>query len=117
MQLTSPPPTFAFLKLPVVLNRMALSRSEFYRQVSAGFIPRPVSNSGVGTRNVAWPAHEIDAVTAARIAGLADDQMRALAAHLVEQRKTLAPTVPSAFTAAEGSTQEGGQAQHRDGQQ
>lgn len=54
-----------FLKLPEVCHRTGLSRSELFRRVSANEFPAPVK---LGTRSSVWPAHEIQAWGAARIA-------------------------------------------------
>ncbi len=49
-----------FLRLPNVLERVGLSRSELYRRVQAGIFPRPIK---VGVRAVAWVEADIDAWT------------------------------------------------------
>jgi prophage regulatory protein len=53
------------LRLPRVKNYTGLSRSEIYRRVSEGTFPKPVK---LGERASAWPAHEVMAWVAARIA-------------------------------------------------
>lgn len=55
----------ALLRLPEVRRRTGISRSELYRRVCAGTFPRPVK---VGERASAWPAEEVDAWIAARVA-------------------------------------------------
>jgi prophage regulatory protein len=59
------------MKLPEVLARVALSRSQVYAMVKDGTFPAPVN---VGTRAVAWVESEIDEwvralVSASRSAG------------------------------------------------
>jgi prophage regulatory protein len=53
------------LRLPAVKKYSGLSRSEIYRRGSAGTFPKPVK---LGERASAWPAHEIMAWVASRIA-------------------------------------------------
>jgi prophage regulatory protein len=53
------------LRLPNVLQRVALGRSQVYALVGAGKFPRPVH---LGERTVAWVEREVDAWIASRIA-------------------------------------------------
>lgn len=53
------------LRLPEVLARVAVGRSQWYAMIAAGEAPRPVH---LGGRSVAWPEHEVEAWIAARIA-------------------------------------------------
>jgi len=55
----------ALLKLPRVLERTGLSRTELYRLVREQRFPRPVK---LGMRGNAWPAHEIQTWIADRMA-------------------------------------------------
>ena len=43
----------------------------------------------LGARAVGWPAGEVSAVNAARIAGRTDDEIRALVARLELERQTI----------------------------
>ena len=54
-----------FERLPAVMARTALSRSEIYRRVAAGTFPRPAK---LGVRASAWPVADVDAWIADRIA-------------------------------------------------
>ncbi len=45
------------LRLPAVLHRIALSRSEWYRRVAIGEAPRPIA---LGPRARAWREQDID---------------------------------------------------------
>lgn len=56
---------FVLERLPKVLARTGLSRSEIYRRIAAGTFPRPVS---LGVRARAWNAAEVDNWVADRIA-------------------------------------------------
>ena len=59
------------------------SRSTIYLRIAQGLWPKPVS---LGARAVGWPAGEVAAVNAARIAGKSDDDIRALVTRLEAQR-------------------------------
>ena len=53
------------LRLPRVLERIGLSRTETYRRMALGQFPKPVS---IGPRAVAWPSELIDRWVSERIA-------------------------------------------------
>ncbi len=53
------------LRLSEVCRRTGKSRSEVYRRIAAGDFPQPVK---LGERASAWPAHEVAAWIATRIA-------------------------------------------------
>ena len=59
------------------------SRSTIYLRIVQGLWPKPVS---LGPRAVGWPAVEVHAVNAARIAGKSDNDIRALVTRLEAQR-------------------------------
>ena len=63
------------LRLPSVKAQSGYSRSTIYLRMSQGLWTKPVS---LGARAVAWPAGEVAALNAARIAGKTDAQIRAL---------------------------------------
>lgn len=73
------------LRLPAVKSACGLSRSTVYLRISQGLWPKPVS---LGARTVGWPAAEVAAVNAARIAGKSDEEVRQLVAKLEASRKT-----------------------------
>lgn len=75
------------LRLPAVKAQCGLSRSTIYLRISQGLWTRPVS---LGARSVAWPAAEVHALNAARIAGKGDADIRALVARL-QAARTAAP--------------------------
>lgn len=50
-------PTIRLLRLPDVLDRIPVSRSDWYRGMRRGQYPRPVK---IGLRSVAWREAEID---------------------------------------------------------
>ena len=71
------------LRRPRVEEAIGLSRSTIYLRVSQGLFTQPVS---LGPRAVGWPASEVAAINAARIAGQSDDEIRALVTQLHSAR-------------------------------
>jgi len=74
-----------FLRLPTVLERTGYSRSRLYARISDGLFPRPIS---LGPRVAAWPEHEVDAVIAAHIRALAEDELTQLVSEIHADRST-----------------------------
>jgi prophage regulatory protein len=74
------------MRLPAVLAKSGVSRSTIYLRVRQGLWPNPVK---LGPRSIGWPASEVEAINAARIGGLADDEIRALVIQLEAARKPL----------------------------
>ena len=79
--------THTILRLPAVKLATGLSRSTLYLRIAQGVFTHPVS---LGGRAVGWPAHEVAALNAARIAGKADAEIYALVAQLEAARKVVA---------------------------
>ena len=79
--------THTILRLPVVLRERGRSRSAHYHDIQQGLFTLPVP---IGARAVGWPADELAALNAARIAGKSDDDIRALVAKLQAARKAAA---------------------------
>ena len=75
------------LRLPAVKAQCGYSRSTIYLRMSQGLWPLAVS---LGARAVAWPAGEVSAMNAARIAGKTDEEIRALVLKLEAARKAAA---------------------------
>lgn len=71
------------LRLPAVKAQSGYSRSTIYLRMSQGLWTKPVS---LGARAVAWPAGDVAALNAARIAGKTDMQIRALVQKLEAAR-------------------------------
>ena len=67
------------LRRPSIQHASGQSRSTLYLRISEGLWTRPVA---IGPRAVAWPAHEVAALNAARIAAKSDDEIRVLVTHL-----------------------------------
>jgi prophage regulatory protein len=82
-----PHPPFAILRRRQVQAESGYSRSTIYLRMSQGLWPKPVS---LGPRAVGWPAREVAAINAARIAGKSEDDIRVLVASLERDRR--APT-------------------------
>ena len=75
------------LRLPAVETETALRRSTIYNRITQGLWTQPVR---LGPRSVGWPASEVEAINAARIAAKSDEQIRALVAQLHAARKAVA---------------------------
>lgn len=75
------------LRLPTVKAETGASRSTIYLRIQQGLWTKPVK---LGPRSVAWPASEVAALNAARIAGMADAEIRGLVAKLEAARKSAA---------------------------
>jgi prophage regulatory protein len=73
-----------------VEDETGYSRASIYSLISRGLWTRGVS---IGDRAVGWPADEVAALNAARIAGLSEDEIRALVAHLEDDRRKLAAEI------------------------
>lgn len=71
-------------RLPAVKAESGYSRSTIYLRISQGLWTKPVS---LGARAVGWPADEVAALNAARIAGKTDAEIRALVIKLQAARK------------------------------
>ena len=81
-----PNSTLAILRRKQVQAESGYSRSTIYLRIAQGLWPKPVS---LGARAVGWPAGEVSAVNAARIADKSDDDIRALVASLELKRQTI----------------------------
>ena len=75
------------LRLPAVKAQSGYSRSTIYLRMTQGLWTKPVS---LGARAVAWPAGDVAALYAARIAGKTDDQIRTLVLRLEAGRLSAA---------------------------
>ena len=77
--------THTILRLPVVLSERGRSRSAHYLDIQQGLFTQPVQ---IGLRAVGWPSSEVATINAARIAGKADQEIRALVIKLEAARKS-----------------------------
>jgi len=71
-------------RLHRVKSESGYSRSTIYLRIAQGLWTKQVS---LGPRCVGWPAHEVAALNAARIAGKTDDEIRTLVVKLEAVRK------------------------------
>jgi prophage regulatory protein len=71
------------LRLPAVRKECGDARSTTYLRIKQGLWTKPVR---LGPRSVGWPAGEVAAINAARIAGKTDDEIRALVIKLEAAR-------------------------------
>jgi len=78
--------THTILRLPAVKAATGLSRSTLYLRIEQKMFTHPVS---LGGRAVGWPAHEVAALNAARIAGKPDEAVRELVTKLESARKAV----------------------------
>lgn len=74
-------------RLPGVKVSSGLSRSTIYLRIAQGLFTKPVS---LGGRAVGWPASEVNALNAARIAGKSDEEIRHLVTKLEAARAATA---------------------------
>ena len=77
-------------RLPAVKTESGYSRSTIYLRIAQGLWTKQVS---LGPRCVGWPAQEVAALNAARIAGKTDEEIRALVLKLEVSRKPADPQV------------------------
>ena len=59
------------------------SRTTIYKNIQLGLFTRPIV---IGQRSVGWLDAEVNAICAARVAGMSEDQIRALVVQLHERR-------------------------------
>jgi prophage regulatory protein len=73
------------LDLNETLRRRRKSRAAHYRDQKQKLFPQGVK---VGKRAVAWPAHEVDEILAAQVAGVTETQLKNIVKKLESKRKT-----------------------------
>lgn len=77
------------LRLPTVKAQTGYSRSTVYLRIAQGLFVKPVR---LGDRAVGWPAGDVAAINAARIAGKSDADIRLLVDKL-EAARTAAASI------------------------
>ncbi|WP_395542200.1 helix-turn-helix transcriptional regulator [Neotabrizicola sp. sgz301269] len=77
----------ALMRTPDVCAVTGMARPTLYEAMAKGLFPRPIK---LGTNSSAWPASEVNAMCAARIAGKTEDLIRALVIELTDARKRCA---------------------------
>jgi len=75
------------LRIPAAQAQSGYSRSTIYLRIAQGLWTKQIS---LGPRCVGWPAAEVAALNAARIAGKTDAEIRELVTYLEAARKSLA---------------------------
>ncbi len=75
----------SILRLPNVKAATGLPRSTIYLHISQGLFPKQITLGSAYA--VGWPANEVAAVNAARIAGKSNDEIRELVVELEAARK------------------------------
>ena len=70
-------------RLPQALAESGKTRSPWYQDITRGLMTRPVKLS---RRAAGWPADEVEAINAARIAGRTEAEIRALVERLHAKR-------------------------------
>ena len=71
------------MNLEEVLAYRHRSRSSHLRDIENGYCTTPIK---IGPRSVVWLANELEQIRAARIAGLADSEIKKLVIRLHEER-------------------------------
>lgn len=79
--------THTILRLPTVKAETGYSRSTIYLRIAQGLWTKQIC---LGPRCVGWPANEVGALNAARIAGKSDQEIRDLVLKLEAIRKSAA---------------------------
>ena len=72
------------LRLPRSCEITGRKPGSFYLDIKNGLMVPPVR---IGPNAAAWPAHELEAINRAKIAGATEDEIRALVRRLIEARK------------------------------
>lgn len=72
-------PALDFMRTKQTAEAAGVSRSGLYARIPERLWPRPVK---IGPRAVGWPAGEVAALNAARMAGKTDAEIRALVVKL-----------------------------------
>ena len=72
-----------FLSLKEALTHQHRSRSSYLRDIENGLCTKPIK---IGPRSVVWLANELEQIRAARIAGLADSDIKDLVTKLHQER-------------------------------
>lgn len=63
--------------------QFGIAQSTYYDWIERGLMTPGIA---LGARSVAWPAHELDALVAARVAGKSEVEIRALVRDLIAAR-------------------------------
>lgn len=72
------------LRLPDVARKLGVCRATLYNKIKEGIFPVPV---GIGTRSVAWPSYEVDAMIRFMVAGMSKRELSEQSRKLVGERR------------------------------
>ncbi|MFT6874909.1 MAG: prophage regulatory protein [Granulosicoccus sp.] len=75
--------TVRIMRPPEYRRQLGITKSGEYRARHERLLPPPIQ---LGPRSIGLPAHEVDIIIAARIAGTTDDGMREIVSRLVAAR-------------------------------
>ena len=78
---------FQIKRKPLVLDQFGIGKTTLHSRIQEGLLPPPIP---LGARSVGWLSSELDQVLAFMVAGKSHEDIRALVAHLVDQRKQAA---------------------------
>lgn len=78
------------LRMAGLKKKLAKSKSSIHLDIQEGLFPKGIK---IGARAVAYPEHEADAINAARMAGMDDDEIRTLVIELEGKRKNFSPSI------------------------
>lgn len=84
------PEELQLLGLKAVLAKRQRTRNSHYHDIKIGLFTRGVK---IGGRSVAWPAHEVNNLNAARVAGWSSDRIRDLVRRLEDERVELGEAI------------------------
>lgn len=76
-------PSFTIKRAKDARAQFGIANSTLYAWIEQGLMPPGIP---LGVRSVGWPQHELDALAAARIRGVHEDEIRALVRDLVAAR-------------------------------
>lgn len=89
----------SFQRAAEVIPRTGLARATFFSRIKQQLWTPPVP---LGPNSSGWPAHEVDALIAARLAGKSDDEIRAIVSNLVTKRGEIIAELGGAFLGPNG---------------
>jgi prophage regulatory protein len=95
------PAPLTLQRLPAVLAANGKQRAKHYLDVQRGLWTKPVT---IGRGFAAWPAHETEALVAARIGGADDETMRELVRQLHARRQAEFAAVASRYLTSPAAT-------------
>lgn len=74
-----------FVRLPELLEQLAVGKTTLYARIKQGTFPPPVK---FGERVSAWPGHEVDTVVSAYMRSATKEDLQKLVAQLMIARRS-----------------------------